>query len=84
MLICILAGFVTLDPKELKSSYQLVISAVVPRPIAFVSTVDASGVRNLAPFSYFNTMGHDPPLVCFSVCRKRGEKKAIAYVYTED
>ncbi|KND87984.1 Uncharacterized protein TOPH_07428 [Tolypocladium ophioglossoides CBS 100239] len=47
-------------------NYKLLISAVVPRPIAFISTPSADGrTTNLAPFSYFNVLNHDPPL--FSV-----------------
>ncbi|KAK0737128.1 hypothetical protein B0T21DRAFT_286805 [Apiosordaria backusii] len=44
-------------------NYKLLISAIVPRPIAFVSTISPSGeVTNLAPFSYFTVISHDPPL----------------------
>lgn len=44
-------------------NYKLLISAVVPRPIAFLSTRSADGaLTNLAPFSYFQLIGHDPPL----------------------
>ncbi|KAJ6446693.1 patatin-like phospholipase domain-containing protein [Purpureocillium lavendulum] len=44
-------------------NYKLLISAVTPRPIAFISTLGADGrAVNLAPFSYFNMMSHDPPL----------------------
>ncbi|UNI13972.1 hypothetical protein JDV02_000657 [Purpureocillium takamizusanense] len=46
------------------NNYKLLISAITPRPIAFLSTVGADGHSgaNLAPFSYFNMMSHDPPL----------------------
>ncbi|GMH33663.1 hypothetical protein BSKO_01497 [Bryopsis sp. KO-2023] len=59
-----------LDPADLGASatYPLVISAVVPRPIAFTSSVNSEGVGNLAPFSYFNVVSHDPPCVAVSVC----------------
>jgi flavin reductase (DIM6/NTAB) family NADH-FMN oxidoreductase RutF len=44
-------------------NYKLLISAIVPRPIGFVSTVSADGKStNLAPFSYFNLVNHDPPM----------------------
>ncbi|KAK4227663.1 hypothetical protein QBC38DRAFT_509464 [Podospora fimiseda] len=44
-------------------NYKLLISTIIPRPIALVSTRSTDGkVTNLAPFSYFNTIGHDPPL----------------------
>jgi flavin reductase (DIM6/NTAB) family NADH-FMN oxidoreductase RutF len=45
--------------------YQLLTALVVPRPIGWVSTVSAAGVPNLAPYSYFNLMGSDPPYVAF-------------------
>lgn len=45
--------------------YKLMIGLIVPRPIAFVSTLDAQGVRNLAPFSYFTACSTNPPVVCF-------------------
>lgn len=43
-------------------NYKLLISAITPRPIAFLSTRSPSGSTNLAPFSYFSLAGHDPPL----------------------
>ena len=49
--------------------YHLMISAVVPRPIALCSTVDAEGRVNLAPYSYFGCVAHDPPCVVVSICR---------------
>ncbi len=59
---------VTIDPKEHNYSdvYKLMIGAVVPRPIAFVSSVDAKGIFNLAPFSYFTLCGSNPPFAVFS------------------
>src|ERR1700721_138686 len=45
--------------------YNILISAVVPRPIAWVSTLSASGVPNLAPFSFFNAVCAKPPLLAF-------------------
>ena len=56
------------DPTVIDSAamYKLLIGSVVPRPIAWVSSVDADGVRNLAPFSYFMAITHDPPTVAFS------------------
>ena len=56
------------DPQRLDPAamYKLLIGSVVPRPIAWVSSVDAAGVRNLAPFSYFMAITHDPPTIAFS------------------
>ena len=65
-----------LDPQALPATsvYKLVIGSVVPRPIAWVSTVDAAGVCNLAPFSYFMAITHDPPTIAFS-CSPRADAK---------
>jgi flavin reductase (DIM6/NTAB) family NADH-FMN oxidoreductase RutF len=59
---------VEFDPQIIDSAamYKLLIGSVVPRPIAWVSSVDAEGVRNLAPFSYFMAITHDPPTIAFS------------------
>jgi len=48
-----------------KGVYRLLIGAVVPRPIAFVSTLDVNSVRNLAPFSFFTVASSNPPVVVF-------------------
>ena len=66
-----------LDPRSLTTSdvYRFLISAVVPRPIAFVSTVSADGGINLAPFSYFNAISSDPPLVAIAVSDREGDPK---------
>lgn len=45
--------------------YHLMTALVIPRPIGWISTISASGVRNLAPYSYFNLMGSDPFYVAF-------------------
>ena len=46
--------------------YNILISAVAPRPIAWVSTIGASGMANLAPFSFFNAVCAKPPLLAFA------------------
>eukprot|EP00798_Chlamydomonas_sp_ICE-L_P021214 gene21214-28123_t len=65
---------VHIDPTKLDkpSLYTFVISAVVPRPIAFISSISAAGVGNLSPYSYFNVVGHNPPTVAIGVCRHPG------------
>lgn len=57
----------TLNPAacQPKDIYKLLTGIVVPRPIALVSTVDRTGVANLAPFSFFNAVGSNPPTVLF-------------------
>jgi flavin reductase (DIM6/NTAB) family NADH-FMN oxidoreductase RutF len=59
---------VQFDPQILDPAvtYKILIGSVVPRPIAWVSSVDTEGVRNLAPFSYFMAITHAPPTVAFS------------------
>ncbi|HTL08014.1 MAG TPA: flavin reductase family protein [Chitinophagaceae bacterium] len=47
--------------------YKLLTGSVVPRPIALVSTISPDGKTNLAPFSYFNIVGHNPMALSFSV-----------------
>ncbi len=57
--------FQALPPRE---SYALLTAFIQPRPIAFVSTVSARGVLNLAPFSFFMAGGSNPPSICYSPC----------------
>ncbi len=56
-----------LDPIDLSPAqrYKLLIGCIVPRPIAFVSTVSPAGRLNLAPFSFFNGVGSDPMTILF-------------------
>jgi flavin reductase (DIM6/NTAB) family NADH-FMN oxidoreductase RutF len=56
--------FRSLPPYE---RYKLMASLIVPRPIALVTTLGADGVVNAAPFSMFNMVGEDPPLVFISI-----------------
>ena len=56
--------------------YRAMVGVVTPRPIAWVTTVDGLGRVNLAPFSFFNAFGANPPVVVFSpVLRRDGSKK---------
>jgi flavin reductase (DIM6/NTAB) family NADH-FMN oxidoreductase RutF len=60
--------FKTVDPNlaTLPEIHKLLLGGVTPRPIALVSTVSASGIPNLAPFSFYNAFGANPPYVAFS------------------
>jgi len=60
---------VTAD-RDRRDNFKTLLSCVLPRPIAFVSTISASGVPNLAPFSFFNGVGSNPPAVIFSPCTR--------------
>jgi len=66
-----------LDPQSVPTPdlYRFLISAVVPRPIAFVSTMSADGHTNLAPFSYFNAVSSRPPLVSISINDRADDPK---------
>lgn len=57
-----------IDPAatEVVNVYKLMIGSIVPRPIAFVSTLSADGVANLAPFSFFTAVSAAPPVIGFS------------------
>lgn len=65
------------DPNELEHSavYKLLTGSVIPRPIGWISTIDQNGINNLAPFSYFNAVGEDPPHVMFSTVRGNDTNK---------
>lgn len=53
----------------LRTVYNLLTSAVTPRPIAWVTTMSANGIVNAAPYSFFNVMGHEPPTVALGLLR---------------
>jgi flavin reductase (DIM6/NTAB) family NADH-FMN oxidoreductase RutF len=55
--------------------YHLLVGLVTPRPIAWVTTRSPSGVINLAPFSFFNAFGANPPVVIFSPTLRRDATK---------
>src|SRR5690606_20577048 len=55
--------------------YKLLIGLVIPRPIGWISTIDENGINNLAPFSFFNVVGEDPPHVMFSTVRTGNKNK---------
>lgn len=62
----------TIDPKDIlqKDLHQFILGSVAPRPIAFVSTIDENGNKNLAPYSFFNAFSSNPPIVVFSSNRR--------------
>jgi flavin reductase (DIM6/NTAB) family NADH-FMN oxidoreductase RutF len=61
-----------LDPRD---AYRLLISAVVPRPIGWASTIGANGTLNIAPFSFFNAVSNMPLTVMISVGQRTGQPK---------
>ncbi len=69
-----------IDPKKLdwQASYRLLSSVIIPRPIAFISTYNCDRVSNLAPYSYFCTIGDSPPMVVVAPSLRNGVKKDTA------
>lgn len=69
-----------IDPasQSTRENYQLLISCLVPRPIAWVSTMSAEGLHNLAPFSFFGGVTAAPLTMMVSVGRRRGALKDTA------
>ena len=72
-----------IDPSDLEphSLYKLLIGSVVPRPIAWTSSMSREGIRNLAPFSFFTVASRQPPMLCISLgpppeTEKGGERSA--------
>ena len=66
-----------LDPLQTNA---LLTGGIAPRPIALASTISREGVRNLAPFSFFNAMGCNPPMVAFAPSRK-GRDGTLKHTY---
>ena len=62
----------SINPQDIPTAdmHQYLLSAVAPRPIAFVSTVDEAGNANLAPYSFFNAFSSNPPILVFSSNRR--------------
>lgn len=69
-----------LRPEELtqKENYKLLIGSVIPRPIALVTTQSDSGLLNIAPFSFFNIVSSNPPILSIAVQRVNGKPKDTA------
>ncbi|CAN5761037.1 flavin reductase family protein [soil metagenome] len=57
--------------------YNLLISLITPRPIAFISTLSDKGIPNAAPFSFFNLMGNDPPIVAIGIGKDETRKNNL-------
>ena len=70
----------TFDSAEIdhQQAYRLLIGSIVPRPIAWVSSMSADGVPNLAPFSFFTMVSHYPPMASISVGEREHRMKDTA------
>jgi len=65
------------NPQDLEQTaiYKLLTGIVIPRPLGWISTISEDGINNLAPFSYFNAVGDDPPHVMFSTVHSNNSNK---------
>lgn len=68
------------SPEELseRDNYKFMIGSIIPRPIALITSKSKDDVLNIAPFSYFNIVTSNPPIVSVAFQRKNGEKKDTA------
>ncbi|ARD48496.1 flavin reductase family protein [Sporosarcina sp. P33] len=76
---------ISIDPAKNseRDNYKLLIGSIIPRPIAFVTTQSEEGIVNGAPFSYFNIVSSNPPLVSLAVQRPAdGLKDTARNMYT--
>lgn len=71
---------ISIDPQQNseRDNYKLMIGAIIPRPIAFVTTQSEEGVMNGAPFSYFSIVSANPPLISLGIQRNKGQMKDTA------
>ncbi len=70
----------SIDPKDktAKENYKLLTGTIIPRPIAFVTSSNHTGVINGAPFSFFNVVSADPPMISLAIQRKDTSPKDTA------
>jgi len=73
-------SMLSIDPASLseRENYKFLIGSIIPRPIAFVTTKSKEGVLNGAPFSYFNIVTSNPPMISLSIQRSSGRQKDTA------
>ncbi|MDR0270213.1 flavin reductase family protein [Paenibacillus sp.] len=71
---------IPIDPgtQSERDNYKLLTGSIIPRPIAWVTTLTDNGKVNAAPFSYFNIVTADPPMISVSVQRKQAQLKDTA------
>lgn len=71
---------IAIDPQQQteRDNYKLLIGSIIPRPIAFVTSLSAEGVLNGAPFSYFTIVSSNPPMISLAVQRRAGSPKDTA------
>lgn len=75
-----MSRLISIDPTKNteRENYKLLIGSIIPRPIAFVTTKSEQGVINGAPFSFFNVVSSNPPMISLAIQRPQGRIKDTA------
>ncbi|MDQ0859514.1 flavin reductase family protein [Bacillus sp. V2I10] len=70
----------SIDPSKNteRENYKFLIGSIIPRPIAFITTMSKDGILNGAPFSYFNIVSSNPPMISLAIQRSEGSQKDTA------
>lgn len=70
----------SIDPSKMseRENYKFLIGSIIPRPIAFVTSLSEDGILNGAPFSFFNIVSSNPPMISLSIQRSEGKEKDTA------
>lgn len=78
-------AFTTLDARGMDTAmaYRLLCGVVAPRPIAWITSIDAAGVVNAAPFSSYNYVAHSPPMLAVNIGSRNGGLKDTARNITQ-
>src|SRR3954465_11376457 len=73
-------SMLSIDPASLseRENYKFLIGSIIPRPIAFITSVSKDGTLNGAPFSYFNIVSSNPPMISVAIQRNGGKQKDTA------
>lgn len=73
-------SLLSIDPSQNteRENYKFLIGSIIPRPIAFVTTISKEGILNGAPFSYFNIVSSNPPMISLAIQRSEGRQKDTA------
>lgn len=70
-----MSKFIEIEKTAPADVFKLMLGFIGPRPIGWISTVDAKGTPNLAPFSFFNMVSNNPPILCFSPAINRDGRR---------
>ncbi len=73
-------SLLSIDPSKNseRENYKFLIGSIIPRPVAFVTSISKDGVLNGAPFSYFNIVSSNPPMISLAIQRSAGRQKDTA------